>query len=351
MGQSLNYKVAVGTRAIAEIIGVRHDNLVRAMKRLVRKGVIASPTAVQWGSTTRGCDYLFTGGRSKQDAITLVSHMAPEFVTQIEAIAQQIDEPVEVELPVGKAALPPLLVGGMSMTSLDIAELVRSQHANVKISIERLMDRGVIQGIALQELSTPSGQTAKAYVFTGEQGKRDSIVVVAQISPEFTARLVDRWQELEAQVAKPAPVANLNDPAALRNLLLGYTEQVMQLEHQVEVQTTKIAEDAPKVRFYDNVAEATGTQTVQEVGKEFGLGAVKFYRLLRDEKILMGHPNQNVPYQKHIDAGHFEVVVSEWRVQETGEVKLKPRPLVTAKGFIYLERRLNKLGHFRKDEK
>jgi phage regulator Rha-like protein len=31
--------------------------------------------------------------------------------------------------------------------------------------------------------------------------KRDSYVVVAQLCPEFTARLVDRWQELEAQAS------------------------------------------------------------------------------------------------------------------------------------------------------
>ncbi|EWH02536.1 hypothetical protein [Halomonas sp. BC04] len=28
-------------------------------------------------------------------------------------------------------------------------------------------------------------------------------MIVAQLCPEFTARLVDRWQELEAQVVKP----------------------------------------------------------------------------------------------------------------------------------------------------
>ncbi len=43
---------------------------------------------------------------------------------------------------------------------------------------------------------------AAAYVFAGERGKRDSIVVVAQLSPEFTARLVDCWQELEGNGAR-----------------------------------------------------------------------------------------------------------------------------------------------------
>ncbi|MNF96368.1 Phage antirepressor protein KilAC domain protein [compost metagenome] len=93
---------------------------------------------------------------------------------------------------------------------------------------------------------------------------------------------------------------DLTNAAALRGLLLGYTEQVLQLE-------AKVAEDAPKVEFYDNVAVATGTQTVQEVAKEFGIGANKFYKLLRDQKILMDHPNRNVPYQKFINSGHFRV--------------------------------------------
>ena len=44
-------------------------------------------------------------------------------------------------------------------------------------------------------------RTTQVYQFTGEQGKRDSIVVVAQLSPEFTAVLVDRWQELEMDVS------------------------------------------------------------------------------------------------------------------------------------------------------
>ncbi|MEG9624954.1 phage antirepressor KilAC domain-containing protein [Pseudomonas guariconensis] len=310
------------------------------MKRLVRKGVIASPMAVQWGSTTRGCDYLFTGGRSKQDAITLVSHMAPGFVTQIEAIAQQIDEPVEVELPVAKAVLPPLLVGGMSMTSLDIAELVRSQHANVKISIERLMDRGVIQGIALQELSTPSGQTAKAYVFTGEQGKRDSIVVVAQISPEFTARLVDRWQELEAQVAKPAFAVPTSFAEALR-LAGELEEQRVALTHQVGVQAEKIAKDKPKVEYHDAVKASEQSQTMLQVANKYGIGRTKLFRFLRENGILRD-AECSPPYQRFIDSGHFEVDPRFFK--RDGKFVHYTQTKVTGKGDIYIGKLLRKAG-------
>ena len=52
----------------------------------------------------------------------------------------------------------------------------------------------------MQEKPT-AGRPSREYIFSGERGKRDSIVVVAQLSPEFTARLVDRWQQLEQQAA------------------------------------------------------------------------------------------------------------------------------------------------------
>lgn len=95
----------------------------------------------------------------------------------------------------------------LTMSSREIADLVESRHDDVKRSIERLAERGVIvQPPMADEPGTDKmgrSRPTKVYIFTGEQGKRDSIIVVAQLSPEFTARLVDRWQELEAAQAKP----------------------------------------------------------------------------------------------------------------------------------------------------
>lgn len=94
------------------------------------------------------------------------------------------------------------------MTSVEIAELVGSRHTDIKRSIKRLVEKGIIRQTptAFLERINNLGFTVRdeIYVFEGEQGKRDSIVVVAQNCPEFTARLVDRWRELEEQVAKPA---------------------------------------------------------------------------------------------------------------------------------------------------
>ena len=102
-----------------------------------------------------------------------------------------------------------------TMSSREIAELVESRHDNVRVTIERLAERGVIALPAMQEKPT-GGRPSVEYVFSGEKGKRDSLVVVAQLSPEFTGRLVDRWQELESQAARPPIAIPQSLPEALR---------------------------------------------------------------------------------------------------------------------------------------
>ena len=91
-----------------------------------------------------------------------------------------------------------ILTQNQSMTSIEIADLVEKRHDVVKKSIERLAERSVIvQPPMVDGIKSANGIVTKLYLFSGEQGKRDSIIVVAQLSPEFTACIVDRWQHLE----------------------------------------------------------------------------------------------------------------------------------------------------------
>lgn len=84
-----------------------------------------------------------------------------------------------------------------TMSSRVIAELVGSRHDNVRASMICLRNKGLITVTETQE-PTPGGGKPVTVLHVN---KRDSYVVVAQLSPEFTARLVDRWQELEADAA------------------------------------------------------------------------------------------------------------------------------------------------------
>jgi len=124
----------------------------------------------------------------------------------------------------------------LTMSSREIADLVDSRHDSVRRTVERLAERGVIALPPLVEKAT-AGRPAAEYVFSGEQGKRDSIIVVAQLSPEFTARLVDRWQELEEKASKPRELSRMD----LIQMAFEAESARLQLTVQVEEQATKIA--------------------------------------------------------------------------------------------------------------
>lgn len=125
-----------------------------------------------------------------------------------------------------------------SMTSREIADLVEKRHDNVKRTIESLVKGSVIvQPHSEDEQFTDAmgrSRVAQVYRFTGEQGKRDSIVVVAQLSPEFTASLVDRWQELEAKNAAPDLSTDVGKLLMIRDLAAKQLALVQENKHQDE---------------------------------------------------------------------------------------------------------------------
>ena len=133
-----------------------------------------------------------------------------------------------------------------SMTSIEIAELVGSRPDNVKRTIERLSKSGVIPlpPMEVSESINNSGFKVKNshYVFEGEQGKRDSIIVVAQLSPEFTARLVDRWRELEEQVRQP-----LTEIEMIAAMAANAVQQQKRL-HVVESKVSQVVETVEQIK-------------------------------------------------------------------------------------------------------
>jgi anti-repressor protein len=208
-----------------------------------------------------------------------------------------------------------------TMSSREIAELVESRHDNVKTTIERLAARGAIASPAMQEKAT-AGRPVVEYLV----GKRDSYVIVAQLSPEFTARLVDRWQELEARAAQPA--VNLADPAFLRTALLQYTERVIKLEQTV-------AEQAPAVEFARAVRNTADSISIGDMARVLGIGQNRMFRQLRADHILMA---DNRPYQHYLDRGYFRVVESVW-IDAAKEPHPTFKTLVTGRGQVYLQRK------------
>lgn len=219
------------------------------------------------------------------------------------------------------------LVSGSAatMSSKEMADLTEKRHDSVKRTIETLASKGTIsQPQIVDGDKSANGVVEKLYLI----GKRDSYVIVAQLSPEFTARLVDRWQELEAGAP---PALNLRQPAQMLAV-------AMQLAEIVQEQQAKLTAQEPKVKFAEAVGASNDLQPVSGVAKALGTGARRLFSFMRDNGILMVN---NLPFQQHLDAGRFKVIEKPWKDTE-GNDRLRLQTMVTGKGITFLQQRLSK---------
>lgn len=212
----------------------------------------------------------------------------------------------------------------VKMSSLEISELVGSRHDDVKRSINRLADKGVIKLPPLAEVKNHLGQTVKVFIFD-QDSKRDSYVVVAQLSPEFTARLVDRWQELEAGAKPRVEIGHIE--ALEIALSLAKDNEQLKLEN---------SEMKPKAEFHDKVVIAPDAITIAEAAKVLGTGRNRLLAFLRQAAWVT---RRNEPYQEKIESGCMDVKVGSFQHPDHG-LKQSITPLITGKGLVKLEKLL-----------
>jgi phage regulator Rha-like protein len=208
-----------------------------------------------------------------------------------------------------------------SITSLDISELVQSRHDKVKQSTERLAEREVIglppMGVVVKEANNRT-YNVEVYVFSGEQGKLDSITVVAQLCPEFTAALVKRWYELENQNAVQLPQT---------------FAEALQLAAD---QARKIELDKPKVEYYEKIVVRDTLLNATQVAQKLRMSAMAMNKYLDQFDVYSrGVKRARVFQQWFIDKGFGELKQTELGFSQ---------PMFTTKGEAWVIEKLTSEG-------
>lgn len=178
-----------------------------------------------------------------------------------------------------------------TMSSREIAELTRKRHDNVMRVCRDLKASGVTPQIE----ESPFEHLGNTYT-EFRLSKRDSLVLVARLSPEFTAAVVDRWMSLEQSAAASLPQTFAE---ALR-LAADQAERI-------EKQQAQIAAAAPKVAFVDQYVDGTGLKGFRQVCKLLAANESEFRMFLSDARVMYRLGGEWVPYAEHIDAGRFHV--------------------------------------------
>lgn len=96
------------------------------------------------------------------------------------------------------------------------------------------------------------------------------------------------------------PIAILNDPVAMRGLLLTYSEKVLSLE-------ADRAAMLPKVEAHDRIAEAYGSLCITDAAKTLQVPPKALFRWLRENLWIYRRPgmDHDVAYQTHIATGRL----------------------------------------------
>ena len=201
----------------------------------------------------------------------------------------------------------------LTMSSREIAEITHKEHKNVLRVIRDLIEQNLVAQIEPLKFEYRN-QWFDYY----ELNKRDTFVVVARLSPEFTAAVVDRWQALE----------NRQKPTAL--IPQSFSEALM-LAAQLQAEKER---NAPKVAFVDHYVEVGTSKSFRETAKILKMPERALVNRLVEDKYLYRQSGVLLPYQSARTKDLFTVKTG---TAEHGHNYTQTR--VTSKGIEFIASR------------
>ena len=154
-----------------------------------------------------------------------------------------------------------------------------------------------------------------------------AIRIAQWCSPKFAVQ-IDTW--IEELFIKGS--ISFNVPKTFGEALRLAAEQ----QEKIEEQNKKIQEDKPKVEYYNIVKETKQGIHIGNFAKSIDWKPNKLFEWLRENEYLFSRNGENIPYQKYIDAGYFEVR----QHADKNSKRIYSTPLITGKGQIYFTNKL-----------
>lgn len=196
-----------------------------------------------------------------------------------------------------------------------------------------------------EDLSAPVSGSAKArpqktkeYAITIDMAKELSMVERNEQGKKARAYFIEC--ERVAHEVKPIdPMQVLNDPAAMRGLLLTYSEKVLALEARVEEQEAKVA-------TLDRIEGADGSMCLTDAAKTLKVRPIDLIRFMDSRRWIYKRPqNRNwIGYHDKIAGGYLEHD-DHLYIDKEGRERVSTQVKVTGKGLVKLSELLNEKPH------
>lgn len=175
------------------------------------------------------------------------------------------------------------------------------------------------------------GRPAKEYALTLDMAKELAMVERNERGKQARAYFIECERRLKAGPTID-PMQVLNDPAAMRGLLLTYTEKVLALE-------TKVVEMQEDVTAHERLTKAEGSLNVTEAAKNLGLRPKDLFDWLSCNGWIYKRANSSTWLGFQVKCNQGLLVHKTTTVLRTdGTEKVAEQVRITAKGLSVLAR-------------
>ena len=269
----------------------------------------------------------------------------------------------------------------ITMSSREIAELTGKEHRNVMRDIRNMLTELYPNGVcsdlsmppdlneyhrgdrthykflskgtidAIIDFSTEKAQAVSAesflHTYINQQNgqpypefklpKRECMILMAGYNITLRAKIIDRWQELEAQQQSNMLVLpNFTDPAEAA--IAWATEYKAK---QLALKQLEVAK--PKVEFVDTFVDRGSNRNITSVAKELGITAIALGKWLRAKGYMNKSTKKQEWNKEFIDKGYGVQKLFNTEVKED-TFKSGSQVLVTPAGDLFIKEQVKKHG-------
>ncbi|SCM71530.1 Uncharacterized phage-encoded protein-like [uncultured Pleomorphomonas sp.] len=230
--------------------------------------------------------------------------------------------------------------GEVFANSRDVAAAFEKRHADVLRDIDNLIQKEPELGLrnfahAPYKLQSTGEQLHRSFDMDRRAFSVLAMGFTGAKALKWKLRYIDAFEAMEAELrSRPAvdPMQVLNDPAAMRGLLLTYTEKVLALEE-------KVGEMKADVDALDRIAKSDGSLCITDAAKTLQVQPKALFRFLQSFNWIYTRAGTNtyIAYQSKLAAGLLEHKTTTVE-RSDGSEKTVTQVRVTPKGLARLAR-------------
>ncbi|MDI4666586.1 phage regulatory protein/antirepressor Ant [Xanthobacter autotrophicus] len=245
----------------------------------------------------------------------------------------------------------------LTMSSLEIADLTEKRHDNVVRDIKRmLLELYGEPGDTFEALENDPSKLrdqvksvtwrkdARGYVASFHLDKSHAVTLVAGYDARMRKRIIDRWQQLEAEVAAGRPaLPDFTDPVMAARAWADEVEAKTIARQRAAALEAKVKEQSVKVAALDRIATANGSTCISTSAKTLQMKPSELFTYMRNHGWIFrrGGNGRYVAHQPRINAGYLEHKV-EVIPGKDGDEHTFEQVRVTPRGLTVLARLLGK---------